>query len=130
MIRANHCCFGTIAHQHSCEWKAKKRDTTQKQKSAAPPVMLDHPFGEWRNQNGSNTASAEQQGQRQASVGFEPGKDRASVRKLRGGVCNQPDHKKCEVELSDIRRQPAERCKCDSENQDPGKDDAMRRKAI
>src|ERR1700742_1293880 len=92
--------------------------------------MLDHPFGEWWNQNGANTASGEEQGERKSSVACEPGKDRASVRELCGGVCNQPEHKKCQVELNDMRRQPAKRGQCDGKNQNSGEDDTARGKAI
>src|ERR1700756_868945 len=92
--------------------------------------MLDHPFGEWWNHNGAHAASGEEQGERESSVASEPGKDRASVRELCGGVCNQPEHKKCQVELNDMRRQPAKSGQCDGENQNSGEDDAARRKTV
>jgi hypothetical protein len=64
--------------------------------------MLDHPFGEWWNQDGANTASGEEQGERKSPLACEPGKDRARVRELCGGVCDQADYKKGGIELNDI----------------------------
>src|SRR5262245_47918265 len=93
-------------------------------------MMLDHPFREWWNQDGANTASGKEQCESKPSVASEPREHRASVCELCGGVCNQPDHKECQVELDNMRCQPAEGGQCDSENQNAWEDDAARGKAI
>src|SRR5271170_4527419 len=92
--------------------------------------MRNRPLNKWRDKDRANSTAGENYSERESSALVKPREHGARIRKLRGSVRDQSQHKKCEIELPDVWSESAERSERQCEDQDRRQYDAPRREAI